>query len=456
MALPSTGQLGAAVIRDEYQGTNPWRISDYYGDGGLVPDGTTGDNGPVPESGEIRFSDFRGAADLVNVQFKLWGAGGGGGFNANGGGGGYITGSGDFVAGTELEIVVGGGGARSNDNTLTAAGGGGHTAVFLAPIPIVTETFTIVAGTGPGGTGFSWDDITWDDSADYGSINDPSYRQAIISSITTSGSGAFQFELEKPTSNTRQWGEEYFLDIEVVELGTTYNAVDGVRTIVSVDGNTGHPATQWVWTGVTQNFVSGTTYTINIRYRDYAAAEVITAGAGGGGAHFNAHGAAGGGLTGDTAIKTNPSGSPAYGGAQVDTNISGASFFGGGGNGDTFSQAGGWPGGGDGRVFSGVSGNGGGGSGWYGGAGGQMNTGITGDSGGGGGSSHHNPSLITSGVSNLDGNGRTPGNNLDGDIEGNAEGGVPGVIGGNGIAVLYVNGTKYTFYFTGSPQSFTL
>ena len=58
MTIPSTGPLAASVIRDEFNGTNPFVFSDYFAGGPFVPAGTVGDAGPIPESGTLKFSDF--------------------------------------------------------------------------------------------------------------------------------------------------------------------------------------------------------------------------------------------------------------------------------------------------------------------------------------------------------------------------------------------------------------
>lgn len=63
MPLPTSGPITAAMIRDEFDGTNPVVISDYYRGGSLVPD--TPANSGVPTSGTISYSDFYGAAAVV-------------------------------------------------------------------------------------------------------------------------------------------------------------------------------------------------------------------------------------------------------------------------------------------------------------------------------------------------------------------------------------------------------
>jgi hypothetical protein len=69
MALPITGKLTLGDIRDEFGGSNPVRISDYYKDGGLVPD--IFNNGSVPTSGTIKISDFYGASAVTTETLSV-------------------------------------------------------------------------------------------------------------------------------------------------------------------------------------------------------------------------------------------------------------------------------------------------------------------------------------------------------------------------------------------------
>lgn len=62
-------------IQAEFGGANPISISEYYAGAGRVPVGTSGINGPVPSSGTISFSQFRGTEFI-----PAGGDGGGGGF----------------------------------------------------------------------------------------------------------------------------------------------------------------------------------------------------------------------------------------------------------------------------------------------------------------------------------------------------------------------------------------
>lgn len=57
MSLQSSGQISLSEIRDEFQGSNPIRISDYYRGGSLVPiERTLGGVIKEPESGFLHTS----------------------------------------------------------------------------------------------------------------------------------------------------------------------------------------------------------------------------------------------------------------------------------------------------------------------------------------------------------------------------------------------------------------
>ena len=63
MALPSSGQLSINDIVGEFGGSAPHSLSEYYRGGSLVPNSST--NSSVPTSGQIKITDFYGAADSV-------------------------------------------------------------------------------------------------------------------------------------------------------------------------------------------------------------------------------------------------------------------------------------------------------------------------------------------------------------------------------------------------------
>lgn len=60
MALQTSGPITLTDIANEFGGTVPHSLSEYYAGGANVPAGTSGTNGAVPSSGAISLSDFYG------------------------------------------------------------------------------------------------------------------------------------------------------------------------------------------------------------------------------------------------------------------------------------------------------------------------------------------------------------------------------------------------------------
>lgn len=62
MTLPSSGPISLQDIANEFGGSHPLSLSNYYAGGPHVPSGTTGTNGPVPTSGPLNLTNFYGTA----------------------------------------------------------------------------------------------------------------------------------------------------------------------------------------------------------------------------------------------------------------------------------------------------------------------------------------------------------------------------------------------------------
>ena len=77
MALQTSGSISFNQIKNEFNGTTPVRMSDYYRQGSRVKQGKK--NEDVPTSGEISLSDFRGASRTTNITITVVGGGGAGG-----------------------------------------------------------------------------------------------------------------------------------------------------------------------------------------------------------------------------------------------------------------------------------------------------------------------------------------------------------------------------------------
>ena len=63
MAVPSSGAIDLKDLQDEFGGSNPISISEYYRGGSLVPTNNT----DVPTSGTVALSDFYGAVNQISV-----------------------------------------------------------------------------------------------------------------------------------------------------------------------------------------------------------------------------------------------------------------------------------------------------------------------------------------------------------------------------------------------------
>ena len=97
MAIVSSGQVSLLDLQNEFGGSNPIGINEYYAGGGLVPSGTINGSGQnIPSSGQVSFNTFYGSQQVpttLPVRVLIVGGGGGaGGYaNANGSGGSGIV-----------------------------------------------------------------------------------------------------------------------------------------------------------------------------------------------------------------------------------------------------------------------------------------------------------------------------------------------------------------------------
>ena len=147
MALQTSGAISLQDIQDEFGGSHPISLSEYYRGGGEVGSSNTN----VPTSGQISLSQFYGATDVVfyTIDYLIVAGGGGGSANgysdysnAGGGAGGMESHSATISDGQAMAVTVGGGGAgltgvhpchshvagngsNSSFNGHTASGGGG-------------------------------------------------------------------------------------------------------------------------------------------------------------------------------------------------------------------------------------------------------------------------------------------------------------------------------------------
>jgi hypothetical protein len=69
MALPPSGTLSLANIQTEFGGTNPISLSEYYRNGGLVPNAAQ--NASIPTSGAISIGNFYGSTNRIAISLTL-------------------------------------------------------------------------------------------------------------------------------------------------------------------------------------------------------------------------------------------------------------------------------------------------------------------------------------------------------------------------------------------------
>ena len=163
MALQTSGAISLLDIQNEFGGSNPIEISEYYRGGTYVQDAPVNSN--IPTSGEISLDDFYGAARVANIDIEGIGSGGAG-------GGGWLNGRGNFPNtfggnGTESYAKIGstylvqcGGGPGGQDGAANGTsgnaggasnygnGGAGGNANQTGQAPAVTSY-----GAGGGGGG---------------------------------------------------------------------------------------------------------------------------------------------------------------------------------------------------------------------------------------------------------------------------------------------------------------
>ena len=134
----SATPLTMTQIQNEFGGSNPISLSEYWAGSGLVPSGTPG----IPGPGQISMSQFFGASNYpipLPVRVLIIGGGGGGGQrygwdnasqNGGGGAGGWIDASFNLYKGSYGIGIGGGGGSRGSGGDTTAFGytayGGGY------------------------------------------------------------------------------------------------------------------------------------------------------------------------------------------------------------------------------------------------------------------------------------------------------------------------------------------
>lgn len=220
MPIKLSGPINYQDIVNEFGGTNPIDLSDYYRGGGIVPNKNA--NSKVPISGAISLGDFYGATKIIELTYKLYGGGG-----------------------------AGGSGFENNSTTTSRAGDGGRSGILtkaafdaLSPSPpdnIAASTFNIseAAEGGQGGQNgvFTDANATAGEASDFGEGGAAGPRNAAGASPTWTHWGA----AGGGGGGDQGRGDDYFLIFnrggadEWGKAGAGGNAADPVAGTVDVD-----------------------------------------------------------------------------------------------------------------------------------------------------------------------------------------------------------------------------
>ena len=135
MALQSSGAISLQDIANEFGGSTPHSLSEYYG-------AASG----IPSSGTIDFADFYGKSAAIDIGWMLV-AGAGGGNSGGGGAGGMKEGTASgLTSGQTISITIGGGGTGGRSGVVTNGSGSSMSGQVSASC----------TGGGGGGTQSAW------------------------------------------------------------------------------------------------------------------------------------------------------------------------------------------------------------------------------------------------------------------------------------------------------------
>ena len=166
MTIPATGAVSLQDIEDEFGGAGEISFSEYYR-GNTYEASVSGNNTSIPQSGTIKFSQFRGSELKRYIQYKVLGAGGGSttlsavGFTTVTAGGGVGGQSGILTWPPDQSIVAGGNADIAAGYSQDFGVSGGPTGQLQNGAP--------GTGSGAGGSGGGGDDPgTYDNSGGAG------------------------------------------------------------------------------------------------------------------------------------------------------------------------------------------------------------------------------------------------------------------------------------------------
>jgi len=147
MALPPSGTLSLANIQTEFGGTNPISLSEYYRNGGRVPNAPQ--NAAIPTSGAISISNFYGSTNRIPINITLSASAYNYDVYANRGGS-YVAGISDITVTVAPGVYIGSTSTATyamtvsssfnagdtvtiiNNGTIEGMGGAGGAAIFAA------------------------------------------------------------------------------------------------------------------------------------------------------------------------------------------------------------------------------------------------------------------------------------------------------------------------------------
>jgi hypothetical protein len=131
MAIKTTGPISIQDIVNEFGGTAPHSLDEYYRGGGRVPASAVA-NPNIPVSGQISISNFYGAKNATPVSYQLIGGGGAGGFGLEDGfgSGRAASGGSSSLIGPGLNVVSAGGVGGNNGSLPHGASGAGQGTIF--------------------------------------------------------------------------------------------------------------------------------------------------------------------------------------------------------------------------------------------------------------------------------------------------------------------------------------
>lgn len=128
MAIQTSGSISLNDIQNEFGGTNPINLNEYYRGGGRVSNAPQNQN--IPTSGSIKLNDFYGSANVILVAYQMIGGGGGGGsgLHDNDPSSGFgDNGTATTITGVGVSLTAAGGAGGQNAaisyNTMTGRAG---------------------------------------------------------------------------------------------------------------------------------------------------------------------------------------------------------------------------------------------------------------------------------------------------------------------------------------------